>query len=243
MKKIKCLGILPELNENHENFVSSEKAKSPDEFLCWGSGTLKYDIPTEVSYSQSFQDLFVVSTMNGKRGGTYLELGCSYPVEINNTYLLETDFDWTGVSVDIDPERTKVFAESRKNDVFTEDAGNIDYDNLLSQYENNHVDYLQIDVDSEEATSKILETIDFNKYDFSVITFEHDLYWRGDALKNVMKKIMSDNNYILVAENVCSMNHQDPYEDWYINPKYVQEEHWKKYESKNKRAVELFFEI
>jgi hypothetical protein len=58
-----------------------------------------------------------------------------------------------------------------------------------------------------------------------------------------MKKIMSDNNYILVAENICSMNYQDPYEDWYINPKYIKEKDWKRYESKNKRAVELFFEI
>lgn len=54
---------------------------------------------------------------------------------------------------------------------------------------------------------------------------------------------MSDNNYILVAENICSMNYQDPYEDWYINPKYIKEKDWKRYESKNKRAVELFFEI
>jgi len=243
MEKIKTLGRLPELNPDWKNYTPVEDARSPEDMVSWGYGTPKYEIPATVSYSQSFQDIFVVSVLNGKREGTYLELGCSYPVEINNTYLLETEFDWSGVSIDIDSKRTKVFEEVRKNTVFTIDAGSVDYEHLLSQFENNHVDYLCIDVDSESATYELLEKIDFEKYTFSVITFEHDLYARGSSLKNHMKNLMSNHGYTLVCEDVCNITEDDMFEDWYVNPKYVQEEFWKRYECKNKRSVNILFDV
>lgn len=241
MSKIRTIGRLPELNPNWKEYVPVENASSPDEMIHWGYGELKYDLPATSSYSQSFQDIFVLSVLDGKREGTYLELGCSYPIEINNTYLLETEFDWTGVSVDIDPNRTQLFEKVRKNSVFTQDALSIDYDHLLSQYDNNHVDYLQIDIDSESATYGVLNNINFSKFDFSVITFEHDLYNRSSNLKDHMKNIMKENGYILVCENVCNITEEDMFEDWYINPKYVKKKLWKRYECKNKRAVNILF--
>lgn len=243
MKKIRTIGRLPELNVNWKNYSPVENASSPEEVTHWGSGELKYDISATSSYSQSFQDIFVLSVLNEKKEGTYLELGCSYPVEINNTYLLETEFDWTGVSVDVDPTRTAVFEKSRKNTVFTSDASLIDYDHLLAQFEDNHVDYLQIDIDSESATYKVLENIDFSKFNFSVITFEHDLYSRGSDLKDHMKNIMSQNGYVLVCENVCNITEEDMFEDWYVNPKYVKDDLWKRFECKNKRAVNILFNV
>ena len=39
------------------------------------------------SYSQSAQDIFVLSVLDQKRDGTYLEIGSSVPVDNNNTYL------------------------------------------------------------------------------------------------------------------------------------------------------------
>ncbi|NBW34645.1 MAG: hypothetical protein EBR30_06410 [Cytophagia bacterium] len=243
MTKIRTIGRLPELNPNWREYTPVENASSPEEMIHWGFGELKHDISATSSYSQAFQDIFVLSVLEEKREGTYLELGCSYPVEINNTYLLETEFDWTGVSVDIDPARTKVFEKSRKNPVFQNDASLIDYDHLLSQYDNNHVDYLQIDIDSESATYAVLDKINFSKFDFSVVTFEHDLYSRGYELKNHMKDIMQQNGYILVCENVCHITDEDMFEDWYINPKYVKEEVWKKFECKNKRAVNILFDV
>ncbi len=62
----------------------------------------KFETPVEIYYSQSCQDLFVSGVLNNKENGSYLELGCSYPVESNNTYLLESKFNWTGISIDID---------------------------------------------------------------------------------------------------------------------------------------------
>lgn len=201
----------------------------------------KYKTPIEIYYSQSCQDLFVCGVLNNKKNGTYLELGCSYPIEGNNTYLLESKFNWTGVSIDIDDKKIDLFNKERTNLGIVQDASKIDYDDLLSQYDNNHVDYLQIDVDDLKVTHEVLDNIDFDKFNFSVITFEHDMYRNGISLKMKMKNLMKQKDYILVSEDVCNGSLQYPYEDWYINPKYVEKEHWEKYECKTKLDIDIFF--
>ena len=42
----------------------------------------------QVNFSQLHQDMFVLCMLDGKRGGTYLEIGANEPVFISNTYLL-----------------------------------------------------------------------------------------------------------------------------------------------------------
>jgi hypothetical protein len=56
----------------------------------------------KTNYSEVFQDIFVLQCLNGKKGGTYLEIGAAGPVSGNNTYLLEKEFGWTGLSIDYD---------------------------------------------------------------------------------------------------------------------------------------------
>ena len=50
---------------------------------------------------QALQDLFVVAITQGKTNGTFLEIGAAHPVHTNNTYLLETEFGWSGTSIDV----------------------------------------------------------------------------------------------------------------------------------------------
>ena len=52
----------------------------------------------ERNYSQALQDIFVLTMLNGKQNGTYVEIGGAHPTNINNTYLLEKNFNWTGIS-------------------------------------------------------------------------------------------------------------------------------------------------
>lgn len=49
------------------------------------------------SKSQIKQDLFVLSQMNFKRGGYFVEFGASGGTDGSNTYLLEKEFNWTGI--------------------------------------------------------------------------------------------------------------------------------------------------
>jgi hypothetical protein len=50
--------------------------------------------------SEAGQDLFVLAMLNNKQAGTFLEIGGNHPVYYNNTWLLETEYAWTGVSID-----------------------------------------------------------------------------------------------------------------------------------------------
>ncbi len=49
------------------------------------------------SRSQLRQDLFVLSQLNFKRNGYFVEFGATNGVDLSNTYLLETQFGWTGI--------------------------------------------------------------------------------------------------------------------------------------------------
>lgn len=53
------------------------------------------------SKSQAGQDLFVIAMTQGKRQGTWLEIGCGWPICSNNTYLLEKRLGWRGISIDV----------------------------------------------------------------------------------------------------------------------------------------------
>jgi FkbM family methyltransferase len=49
------------------------------------------------SRAQILQDLFVLHELNAKRNGFFVEFGATNGVDLSNTYLLETDYEWTGI--------------------------------------------------------------------------------------------------------------------------------------------------
>ena len=55
-----------------------------------------------ISNSRENQDLFVLSVLDKKIEGTYVEIGSAWPIKSNNTYLLESEFYWQGISFDND---------------------------------------------------------------------------------------------------------------------------------------------
>lgn len=69
----------------------------------------------ECNYSQALQDMFVLSILNGKRNGTYVEIGGYDGINLSNTYLLEKDFGWTGIAFEIEQEKTDKYNTQRKN--------------------------------------------------------------------------------------------------------------------------------
>ena len=55
------------------------------------------------SYSQFFQDMWVLQKTNQKRGGFFVEFGATDGIYLSNTLQLEKDFGWTGILAEPDP--------------------------------------------------------------------------------------------------------------------------------------------
>ena len=176
----------------------------------------------ENNYSQTFQDMFVLCMLDGKRNGTYLELGGDKPRKLNNTYLLESEFGWTGNSFEIEEEKSDYFNTQRKNKCICVDATTYDYASL--DYPD-QIDYLSLDCDPAEVTLRCLKKLPLDKHRFSVITYETDVYQDGADHQYEQRKILQSHGYQLVVRNV--MNEGHPFEDWWVDPTVVPEERWK----------------
>ena len=174
------------------------------------------------NYSQTYQDMFVLTMLNGKENGTYLEIGSANPFYGNNTALLEGDFNWKGISIDIDQAFVNDFNSQRKNKCVQADATEVDYAELLNKnLLPKDIDYLQVDCDPVDITYKILQRIPFDTHRFAVITFEHDYY--ADVTKSyrdLSRKFLKEKGYVLAVSNIAP-NSIDSFEDWYIHPELV----------------------
>lgn len=193
--------------------------------------SLKFKFPgskdIQTNYSESYQDLFILSILNGKRKGTYLEIGAGHPFYGNNTALLEKDFEWSGISLDFDKGFIEQYQEKRSNVALLRDATKLNYIELLESLEyGTEIDYLQIDCDPPEVSYDILSKIPFEKLKFAVITFEHDCYAAGDSIKEKSRKLLKSFGYKLIFDEV-SFDGENSYEDWWIHPKLVDEERFK----------------
>lgn len=184
------------------------------------------------NYSEAWQDIFVLTALNGKRGGTYLEIGSGFPIFSNNTYLLESEFEWKGISLDKQKKFTQKHLMNRGNFAFNFDALETDYNKLfLDCRMSTDIDYLQIDcgdpIDSLKVLTKILES----SIRFKVLTFSHDNYQdTSRSVKEKSRKILSKAGYVLFLSNI-SHKSVDDYEDWWIDSSAVSEDFFKEFKN------------
>jgi hypothetical protein len=186
----------------------------------------------ETNYSQSYQDMFVLSVLNGKRNGIYLEVGAYEGIFISNTYLLEKKFGWKGLSIDIEQSSAESFRNvGRENDILIQNALDIDYlDLLIKKNFPSRIDYLQLDIEPQMNTLECLKKIPFDKFKFSVITYETDYYdpsvsrEESHKVREESRKILESNGYELLVGNVCNISNNDPFEDWYVDPTVIDPE-------------------
>jgi hypothetical protein len=185
----------------------------------------------ENNWSQSMQDIFVMSMLDGKRNGVYVEIGADQPRVISNTYLLEKDFDWSGISFELDADKVAFFNTIRENKCLCEDATLYNYKSLFEELNYpKQIDYLQLDIDPAEGTLRALKVLPLDDYRFSVITYETDVYSSGADIQDEQIEILESHGYQLVAKNVkCEGN---PYEDWWVDPAIVSEDVWKPYKTR-----------
>jgi FkbM family methyltransferase len=198
------------------------------------------------SQAQLFQDLFVLSSTNEKRGGYFVEFGATDGKFLSNSFLLETQFGWRGIVAE--PSRnwhnalrknrnceidlrcvwtasgdTILFSETPEAEFSTISAfktkdyqdrsGSKEYgvetislNDLLEQHHAPRlIDYLSIDTEGSEMT--ILQSCDFDKWKFSIITVEHN--YAMD--RNGIFSLLTSHGYERVFSDITK------WDDWYIS--------------------------
>jgi hypothetical protein len=182
------------------------------------------------TYSQAYQDVFVIKTLKEKSNGFFVEIGSNHPSINSNTYLLEKKYNWKGLMVEYDSTYEDLYKIERPNSIYElKDARIIDYKNILDI--NNfpiNIDYLQIDLDVDNKSTLdvllLLNDTIFDKYKFATITFEHDIY-TGNFFDTqiISRKIFEERGYKLVFPNVSVFygGRHSEFEDWYVHPDLV----------------------
>ncbi len=190
------------------------------------------------SYSQSAQDKFVISVL-GDMPSTFLDVGCSHPINISNTFSLEQEFGWIGCLIDNDPGAVELCRKHRSNPVILGDAVNINWaevlDATIPKWRGAPIGYLSLDID--EASFDALTAILNVGSTFNVITAEHDLYRNGPRLRGPMRERLENNGYVLICADVCSSEGL-PFEDWWVAPELSKRAD--RFRCTNKRWPEIF---
>jgi hypothetical protein len=190
-------------------------------------------------YSQAGQDVFVLSVLDGMRNGRFLDIGCNDPKIISNSYLLESEFDWTGVLIDLESNLVEACKKERTSTCVCGDATVIDYSRLFREENfSNIIDYISIDIDGLPSF-RVLERLPLNNYKARVITFEHNAYLGEYETRELSRKYLRDSGYYRLCSDVN--NDGCAYEDWYVHPELVDIERVRTLKADNKEWRNILF--
>ena len=193
-------------------------------------------------YSQSNQDKWVLEKLASKTNGVFVDIGAYDGIQTSNTYTLEKYYNWNGICIEANSEIYQRLIKNRNcinvYGAISNYRGDCSFssdrisnegvktpcfllnDILEKNLKDNIIDYLSLDVEGHEFF--ILETIDFDKWKFKLMTIEHNLYCNGPDQKNKIFDLLSKRGYVRVVEDAVCLDtnpawNNKPYEDWYVN--------------------------
>jgi len=182
--------------------------------LDYNSLTYKNDIG-----AGGLQDIYALVVFGKNYKGTYVDIGCRHPVLHNNTFLLE-EYGWKGFAVDLE-YYTPEWKKYRPNSIYKNvDAFSVNYKSQFKKMEiESPIDFLSIDLEGMVDRCNILKQVFESGYEFKTITIEHDAYCTGESEKKPQREFLTDKGYTLVRK--CEF-----IEDFWINPKYINEDQY-----------------
>lgn len=193
-------------------------------------------------YSFEQQDEFIVNLFKLKKQGFFLDIACQNPIQGNNTYTLEKEFDWNGLCFDIDDTHTKLgyvtadgqihkprWEEVRNSPFIQMDATSDLFKNFLVDRipKDLVVDYISLDVDTptgQNLALDVLHKIIEAGVRFKAMTFEHEVY--KHTIQQSSREILENQGYRRLFSNVRLWGggiYPDEgafFEDWWIDPRY-----------------------
>ena len=179
---------------------------------------VKKYILNQFEFSQAGQDIFALNLF--KKNGTYLEIGAYEPKRRSNTFLLEVQNNWKGLSIEYDDSFKHKWDECkyRKNPIIFKDAFTVDFQKELEK--NNlplHLNYLSCDIDPSENTYKILKLVIDQGVSFDYISYEHDDYVNKTNYAQQVEEYLTPKGYKVAVSNVFPYNkQQNIFETWFV---------------------------
>jgi len=176
-------------------------------------------------YSQAGQDLFAYELFG--LNGTYIDIGAGDPIRGNNCYLLETNYNWRGFSVDFGDSNEDIRQNlksrwlkhpERKNKIYWSDAINFNY--MQGVNENNldkNIDFLSCDIDPQEKTLMALKKVILDGIKPKLICFETDFYREKKDYSLLAYNFLKPYNYKIGVKNVYSnLKKNKIFETWFL---------------------------
>ena len=172
-------------------------------------------------YSEAGQDIFALNLIG--KNGTYLEVGGFKPKLDSNTYILETQNNWRGITIEFKKELQSLWSscKERKNRIYFDDALKFNYKTALE--ENNlplHLNYLSCDIDPRDKTFEALKKILKEGLSFDFISFEHDDYTSDESYHKLVSEYLIPKGYKIAVNNIYPKNKKNKiFETWFVNSK------------------------
>ena len=192
------------------------------------------------SNSQAGQESFALLNSKACPQKFYLEIGAGDPIKNSNTFLLESQYQWNGLSIDNNKKHQNRFSRLRQNSFIVADATRMDFPKLLQIYGfPKIIAYLQIDLYEAKDSYKVLSLLPFEDYEFSSITYEHDLHnLENTYYAELSRKLLYSKGYKLLCKNVKFDNLG--FGDWWVHPKYHSDLLVSKFHSENRNGLAHF---
>lgn len=219
------------------------------------------------NYSQSWQDMFALTMLDGKQNGTFLEIGAQVPIVRNNTFMLETFYNFSGISIDHVDYSLSWRVRPRSNFVCA-DALSLNYRKFLKNLPK-QIDYCQVDIDiGQDQSLELLEKLMNSKHRFSVLTnetniiaFLNPLTSKEEQTRNMEyikagRDLLRRNGYELLVKDVqnshsywIDVNNNKPllknysFEDWWVDPSAINPNILEKFKTFNFDGQHPFYVI
>lgn len=140
------------------------------------------NIRTDIrSFAQLDQDRLVLAYLNQKKDGKFLDIGCGTPILNSSTALLEKEFGWSGVAIDITKQTDNIDWTERPNTtLIIADALSLDYEKICDEYfHNQEIDFFSLDLEPPEISHQLLQKFPFHKNKPKIVAYETDSYRDG----------------------------------------------------------------
>jgi hypothetical protein len=158
----------------------------------------------------------VLTLLEGKKDGYFVEIGAFHSKDHSTTYNLEKSYGWKGLAVEMIPSRAEEYNQNRNAYCMTDDGSKADYRKYFVDSDwPEQLDFLSIDVDfsPEFIALQTLINIPLSTYRFNVIMFEHSsmMSTRNKLIREISEHILESYGYTRIID--------DPMDDIWVDAK------------------------